>query len=121
MSVKLSTKIEVQFPTNVLNTVSERLSNNPLLFEAIHRRLADLRPVSISISDESHLHEGHKEAGNGCHLALEVVSDSFDGLSGLERHRAIYSSLDSLQELGIHALSIRAITPQEKNSNENAH
>jgi len=83
-------------------------------FESIHRKLATLRPLSVTVTDDSHLHVGHKEAHQGAHLRLEVVSESFRGLSALQRHRAIYDALGPLPRLGIHALSINAQEPKPK-------
>jgi BolA protein len=82
---------------------------------AIHEKLKALQPTAVRIEDESHLHVGHKEAGNGAHLRLEIVSDHFMDLAPLQRHRAVYDALGPLAELGVHALSLTTLTPQESN------
>lgn len=83
-------------------------------FEAVYRNLGGLRPVSLRVTDESHLHKGHPEAANGCHLKLDIVSDRFEGLTLAQRHRLVYETVGDLPGQGIHALSITAQTPQEK-------
>jgi len=82
-------------------------------FDSIHRKLAPLRPLSVRVIDDSHLHVGHKEAHQGAHLRLEIVSEIFRGLSALRRHRIVYDALGPLPQLGIHALSIIAQEPKE--------
>lgn len=53
-------------------------------------------------------------AGDGTHFEATVISESFRGKSLIEKHRLIYDALgDSVQGGAIHALSIRAYTPDE--------
>ena len=51
--------------------------------------------------------------GGGDHFRAEVVSDRFDGLSSIERHRLVYGVFGT--EIGgpIHALSLKTSTPGE--------
>ena len=75
-----------------------------------------LSPESIDIIDESHKHAGHagaRESGGG-HFNVTVVSDQFRDQSSLQRHRMVYSVVNDLMPHEIHALSIRALTPEEK-------
>lgn len=73
-----------------------------------------LAPVSVSVEDDSHRHAGHAGARDGRgHFNVEVVSDAFAGLSPIARHRAVYAAVGTLMETDIHALSIRARTPEE--------
>jgi len=52
--------------------------------------------------------------GDGSKFEARVISDSFDGLSTLERHKQVYAVLDEhIRSGAIHALSIRAFTPAE--------
>lgn len=75
---------------------------------------AAFAPQHLAIEDESHLHAGHAGARSGRgHFRIEVVSTAFAGLTPVARHRAIYAALGSLMDSDIHALSIRAQTPQE--------
>jgi BolA protein len=82
----------------------------------IRTRLEEsLTPITMNIIDESHLHAGHqgaRESGGG-HFNLEIISESFDDKSKIERHRMIYSALGDVIGTDIHALSINARTPSE--------
>lgn len=51
--------------------------------------------------------------GGGDHFDLLVVSERFDGLTLLKRHRLVYDALGDLMRAEIHALSIRTATPKE--------
>ena len=42
-----------------------------------------------------------------------MVSPSFKGLAPLARHRAVYAALGAMMATDIHALAIRALTPDE--------
>jgi BolA family transcriptional regulator, general stress-responsive regulator len=75
---------------------------------------AALAPDDVEIVDESRLHAGHPgAAAGGGHFAAVVVSERFRGLSTLERHRLVYRALEDMMPGQIHALSIRALTPDE--------
>jgi len=52
--------------------------------------------------------------GDGSKFEAHVVSDNFDGLSTIKRHKLVYAALDEHIKSGaIHALSIKAYTPAE--------
>lgn len=73
-----------------------------------------LAPVSLEIEDESHKHAGHAGARDGRgHFRVDVVSSAFAGLGPVARHRAVYAALGELMTTDIHALAIRARTPEE--------
>ena len=76
--------------------------------------LAGLEPRRIELTDESALHAGHEGAkGGGGHYKLTIVSERFAGLSQVARHRKVYEALGTLMHKEIHALAIRALTPDE--------
>lgn len=83
--------------------------------QAIRNRLnTALEPDSVDITDESHLHVGHPGAAGGAgHFSVRIVSTKFSGCSLLERHRMVYEALEDLMQTEIHALSIRADTPDD--------
>jgi BolA protein len=84
------------------------------LSAAIHERLAALEPESVELLDESGRHVGHAgAAAGGSHFRLVIVSPRFAGLGQLERHRMVYAALGPLMAREIHALAIRALTPDE--------
>ena len=71
-------------------------------------------PTQLEVLDESHLHAGHAGARTGMgHFNVTIVSDRFTNVSLLERHRMIYESLGDLMKTDIHALSIKALAPDE--------
>lgn len=72
-------------------------------------------PDSLEVTDESHLHAGHAGAqpGGETHYDVIVVSALFAGQSRVARQRGVYAVLDKEFSTGLHALSVRAITPEE--------
>ena len=69
---------------------------------------------AIEIEDQSHLHAGHAgAAGGGGHYKVTIVSERFVDLDTLARHRLVYQAVEELMHSDIHALSIRAYTPEE--------
>ena len=85
--------------------------------QMIEERLRTLEPEFFDFEDESHLHAGHAgHAGNkgGGHYAILVVSNAFENIGRLQRQRMIKQLLQDLFSDGlIHALSIKATTPNE--------
>ena len=83
--------------------------------DAIKQKLIDkLAPESIDIIDQSHLHAGHEGAkSGGGHFDLTIVGDCFSGLNTVARHRLIYQTLSEEMQGEIHALSIKAFSPEE--------
>lgn len=75
---------------------------------------AALAPLALEVVDESHLHAGHAGARDGRgHFRVNVVSAAFAGMLPLARHRAVYAALGELMATDVHALAIRARTPDE--------
>ena len=78
----------------------------------LRTRLADLSPVALE--DDSAAHIGHAgAAGGGGHFSLLIVSEAFNGLSRLKRHQTVMARVADLLPNPIHALSIRALAPEE--------
>jgi BolA protein len=75
---------------------------------------AALMPQSLEVVDDSARHAGHAGARDGRgHFNVDIVSDAFAGVAPLARHRKVYAALGDMMETDIHALSIRARTPEE--------
>jgi BolA protein len=74
-----------------------------------------LEPTQISVEDESHLHAGHAGArpGGQTHFRITVVSARFADLSLVKRHRLINEALAEELRGPIHALAIKALSPDE--------
>jgi BolA family transcriptional regulator, general stress-responsive regulator len=83
--------------------------------EKIQQCLAVLNPLSCHIEDESALHAGHAGAASGGgHYRLKLVSEKFNGLRLIERHRLVYDAVGDLMQTEIHALTITALAPAEE-------
>lgn len=68
----------------------------------------------IAVRDDGHLHVGHVGAQSGLgHFHVTVRSPRFSGENPINRHRLVYEALGDLMQTDIHAVSIRAIAPNE--------
>lgn len=84
------------------------------MIETIRERLAPLDPESLEVFDDSQEHAGHVGARDGGgHYQLVIVSREFAGKPAVARHRLVYQALSDLMPGRIHALAIRAYTPDE--------
>lgn len=85
----------------------------------LRRKLtAALRPLHLSVLNESHLHAGHAgNPGGGpdaeTHFRVEIVSDAFAGLTPVARHRLVYDALRTELAEGLHALALKTRTAAE--------
>ena len=88
---------------------------NPQRVERIRALLTDaLAPETIEVVDDSHKHAGHAGARGGQgHFSVDIVSAAFAGKLPLARHRLVYAALGDMLQTDIHALAIRARTPEE--------
>jgi BolA family transcriptional regulator, general stress-responsive regulator len=71
----------------------------------------------VKVEDQSDRHKNHagrKHAPiDSGHYDLLVISKRFENLTAIECHRLIYTSLEEQMQSRIHALSIRAYSPQQ--------
>lgn len=73
------------------------------------------QPAELLIKDQSQLHAGHEGAKDGKgHFEVTIVSQAFDGVPRVQRHRMVYDALGKLLETDIHALRIKAFAPSER-------
>lgn len=79
--------------------------------------LAKLNPSYLDIQDDSALHAGHTGNTGGGHFTVTIVSDKFNELSIIKRHRLVYDAAKCLMNKDIHALSINARTITESSLN----
>lgn len=79
----------------------------------IRTRLAALAPLHLDLRNDSHLHVGHAGNTGGSHFSLLIVSAAFAGQSRIERQRWVKRILQDLFPARIHALSIKALAPEE--------
>ncbi|GAA5933152.1 hypothetical protein JCM3775_002545 [Rhodotorula graminis] len=88
--------------------------------QAIRQRLEEsLHPTSLDITNDSSKHRHHapmKAIGGGdgeTHFTVNVVSERFEGMRVIQRHRLVNDALKPLFDAGLHALAIRAKSPKE--------
>ena len=80
----------------------------------LQARLGALAPTVLDIRDDSAEHAGHAgAAAGGGHFSVTIVSERFDGLSRLARHRAVLARVGDLIPHPVHALAIHAYAPHE--------
>lgn len=80
--------------------------------EIIEEKLSNaLNPVYLEILDESYMHSSGPGAES--HFKVTVVTDAFDTLSLIKRHREINRILADELNSSIHALAIHAHTSSE--------
>ncbi|WP_295756963.1 BolA family transcriptional regulator [Undibacterium sp.] len=84
-------------------------------FERIQARLIEtFQPVSCLLKDDSAAHAGHAGAASGAgHFSLRIVSEKFEGLNRISRHRLVYDAVGDMMHSEIHALVIVALAPSE--------
>lgn len=89
--------------------------------ETIARKLNEaLSPQQVVVTDESHLHAGHagSRPGGESHFRLLIVATAFEGLSRVDRQRAVNTALKEELAGPIHALAMKALTPLEAEREE---
>lgn len=76
---------------------------------------AEFLPLHLEILDESSKHAGHAGArpGGETHFRLYIVSDAFAGCNRVARQRMIMTCLQAELADRVHALSIKALSPDE--------
>jgi BolA protein len=76
---------------------------------------AALSPLALDIEDESAKHAGHAGAREGgeTHYRIRIVSESFAGLSRVQRQRKVYAAVAEELAERVHALSLVTLTPDE--------
>ena len=79
-----------------------------------------LSPSVLTIEDDSARHAGHHHEGGmdgrpggESHFNLTIVSAAFAGQGRVARQRAVNAALAAELAGPVHALSIRALTPDE--------
>ena len=80
-------------------------------------------PERMAVVNESHLHAGHHHVESGhhsefdgsgeTHFRVRLVSGAFDGMSRIDRHRAVNVLLADELKAGVHELAIEPSAPGE--------
>lgn len=76
---------------------------------------ARFQPIKLEIVDESDRHAGHAgaRAGGETHFRVLMVSPVFAGMNRVARQRLVYAVLDDELRDSVHALSLKALAPDE--------
>ena len=80
--------------------------------------LVAFSPSQLSVVNESHKHAGHAAMKDYAftgetHFAVTIVSESFAGRSRIDRHRMVHEVLAEELAGPVHALAVKAKTPDE--------
>jgi BolA protein len=79
--------------------------------QRIHDVLSEsLSPQQLLIEDES---SQHRRPGVETHFKVVAVSEQFESLTLLARHRLVNTCLNQEFQNGLHALSLNLYTPSE--------
>ncbi len=88
---------------------------NEARVQLIERLLKEkFRPQELLVKDQSHLHAGHAGAKDGRgHFDVSIVAEAFRGVAPVKRHRMVFEALGDLLQSDIHALRIKASSPDD--------
>tara|TARA_B100001559_G_C15877985_1_gene339434 strand:+ start:158 stop:466 length:309 start_codon:yes stop_codon:yes gene_type:complete len=86
------------------------MSIGPIESQIVNTLSSFMNLVSLKIINESFMH--NVPEGSESHFKIVVVTNDFNNLSIIQRHKLIYKTLDSLMNK-IHALSIHAFNEEE--------
>ena len=69
-------------------------------------------PEELDVVDDSASHAGHAGARpeGETHFNVTIVASAFDGMNRVQMQRAVNKALAPEFELGLHALSIKAVS-----------
>ncbi len=80
--------------------------------ESIESKLKnEFKPIHLEVHNESHMHNVPKNSET--HFKVLIVSEAFAGLNRVKRQQAVYKLLKEELNDTVHALSQRALTPEE--------
>ena len=85
--------------------------NGPIHGRILAKLSTALAPEHLEVHDESRMHA--VPVGSETHFKVLVVSAAFDGVALVDRHRRVHAVLADELAGGVHALSIRALTPAQ--------
>ena len=84
--------------------------------ETMRRKLAArFAPLRLDIVDDSHRHADHagSHPDGESHFTVTIVAAAFAGLNRVARQRLVYQALAEELATRVHALSLRALAPDE--------
>ena len=72
---------------------------------------AQFSPSHLVVLDESHRHAGGPSAES--HFNVVIVAAAFSNLRPIARHRAVFAAVEAERVAGMHALTLKALSPNE--------
>jgi BolA protein len=93
--------------------------NSMRVEERIKEKLTEaFSPTRLVVENDSHKHAGHAamkglERNGETHFTVTVVSERFAGRGRIERHRMVHEALAEELAGPVHALAVKAKTPDE--------
>lgn len=91
------------------------MSMSHALAETLQRAF---QPVHFELENESHRHASGAAADT--HFKLVLVSSVFEGMTRVDRHRRVMEAVAAERAQGLHALTMRVMTPSEWASVKNS-
>ena len=87
----------------------------PIKDEMLKTLKNDFDPAFIELEDQSDRHIGHAgHDGRGeSHFHLKMATQSFKGMSRIQKHQAVNKSLSAFLSGRVHALSMELYLPEE--------
>jgi BolA protein len=87
----------------------------PVAAEIDQRLRAALAPERLDVIDDSEKHRGHAghDSRGESHFTVRIVASAFQGMTRLQRQRAVNAALAELLKERVHALAIEARAPGE--------
>jgi BolA protein len=79
--------------------------------QSIEQKLQSFNPAQLSVENESHMHA--VPANSETHFKVTLVTEDFNGLRLLQRHRKINQLLADELAGPVHALALHTYTPAE--------
>lgn len=73
--------------------------------------MTELNPLHMDLANESSRHS--RDPQGETHFKLLVVSERFQGMGMVERHRLVMSFFDDERAQGLHALTLKTMTKAE--------
>jgi stress-induced morphogen len=94
------------------------VSAGPMQRQIESKLTAAFAPTVLSVVNESFKHSVPR--GSETHFNVTVVSDRFDNVALIDRHRLVNAALHDELQNGVHALAINAKSPAQWAKNATA-
>lgn len=91
-----------------LQSTSTKPAREQRITKLIHKEFS---PVFFDLENESHKHS--VPPNSETHFKMLVVSEKFAGQTRINRQRMLLAVLDEEMKSGLHAISMKALSPEE--------